>query len=456
MKVRRRFSILKNSRNKPRQVVLILSLCAAILLPPSTNFGQALTAEDLKRDRNRGLAMLQLMKDYLKEYYYDPKFHGMDLDVRFKVAEEKIKEAVNIGQVLGIIAQTVSELNDSHTFFVPPPRPVDVDYGWTMQIIGDSAYVVSVQKDSDAEKQQLHPGDQVLSVDGFRPTRQSLWKMEYNYNVLRPQPGKRVVVKTPEGEQRELALKAKVEKRPKQINLRELYNSIYEEQEDEKKLARFVELKAGDVFIWKLREFGLTESRVDETMKRASQHKALVLDLRGNGGGYEITLKRLVGYFFDREVTLGEVKRRKEIKTIKAKSRGDRAFKGPLAVLVDSESGSAAEIFARIIQLEKRGVVIGDRTAGAVMRSVYRPGLLGDMSSGNMIPYGASITDADFIMPDKQRLEVVGVVPDEVSLPSPADLAARRDPVLAKAVALLGGNISPEEAGALFPLEDEK
>jgi C-terminal processing protease CtpA/Prc len=296
---------LKNSPNKPRRVVLILSLCAVILLPPSTIFGQAPTAEDLKRDRNRGLAMLQLMKDYLKEYYYDEKFHGMDLNVRFKVAEEKIKEAVNIGQVLGIIAQTVSELNDSHTFFVPPPRPVDVDYGWKMQIIGDSAYVVSVEKDSDAEKQQLHPGDQVLSVDGFRPTRQSLWKMEYNYNVLRPQPGKRVVVKTPEGEQRELALKAKVEKRPKQINLKELYNSIYEEQEDEKKLARFVELKEGDVFIWKLREFGLTESRVDETMRKASQHKALVLDLRGNGGGYEITLKRLVGYFFDREVTIG-------------------------------------------------------------------------------------------------------------------------------------------------------
>jgi hypothetical protein len=59
-------------------------------------------------------------------------------------------------------------------------------------------------------------------------------------------------------------------------------------------------------------------------------------------------------------------------------------------------------------------------------------------------------------MPDNQRLEVVGVVPDEVSLPSPGDLAARRDPVLAKAVARLGGVISPEEAGTLFPLENEK
>lgn len=438
-----------------RQVMLILSLSALLTLPMFNIAAQTPSAEELKRDRNRGLAMLQLMKDYLKEHYYDQKFHGMDLDVRFKAAEEKIREAANIGQVLGIVAQTLAELNDSHTFFVPPPRPVDVDYGWKMQMIGETPYVVMVKKDSDAEKQGLKPGDEVLSVDGFRPTRQNLWKMEYNYNVLRPQPGKRIVVKTPAGEQRELALKAKVEKKPKQVNLTEWYKEIYEEIEDEKKLARYAKLNDGDIFIWKLREFGLTESRVDETMKKARAHKGLILDLRGNGGGYEETLKRMVGYFFDRDVTVGDVKRRKENKPLKAKTRGDKVFKGQLVVLVDSKSGSASEVFARLIQLEKRGTVIGDRTAGAVMRSIFRPGLLGDMSSGNMIPYGASITDADIIMPDNKSLEHVGVIPDELALPTAADLAGRRDPILAKAAALLGGKLSAEEAGALFPVEDK-
>src|SRR5205807_1833578 len=163
-------------------LVLLVGVLASATLKPLA--AQTPSAEDLKRDHNRGLAMLQLMKDYLKEFYYDPKYHGVDLDVRFKAAEEKITQAVNIGQVLGIIAQSMADLNDSHTFFIPPPRPVDVEYGWKMQLIGDTCYVVGVKQGSDAEAQGLKPGDQVLSLDGFRPTRSTIWKIEYNYNVL--------------------------------------------------------------------------------------------------------------------------------------------------------------------------------------------------------------------------------------------------------------------------------
>ncbi len=73
-----------------------------------------------------------------------------------------------------------------------------------------------------------------------------------------------------------------------------------------------------------------------------------------------------------------------------------------------------------------------------------------------IVLYGVNITDADIIMTDGKSLEGVGVVPDEIKLPTAADLTAKRDPVLAYAVSLLGQNISPEKAGELFPLEWRK
>jgi C-terminal processing protease CtpA/Prc len=74
---------------------------------------------------------------------------------------------------------------------------------------------------------------------------------------------------------------------------------------------------------------------------------------------------------FDREVKIGDLKRRKEVKPLLATTRGKEIFIGDLVVLVESESGSASEVLARVVQLEKRGRVIGDRTAGAVMRSKH-------------------------------------------------------------------------------------
>src|ERR1700730_17352498 len=64
---------------------------------------------------------------------------------------------------------------------------------------------------------------------------------------------------------------------------------------------------------------------------------------------------------------------RREMKPQVAKTRGDKTFKGQVVVLVDSRSASAAEIFARLLQLEKRGVVLGDHSAGAVMQSRNYP-----------------------------------------------------------------------------------
>ena len=144
-----------------------------------------------------------------------------------------------------------------------------------------------------------------------------------------------------------------------------------------------------ELFIWKMPAFDLPEEKVDEIMGKARKRKALLLDLRGNGGGREDTMLRLIGHFFDHDLKIGEIRSRKENRPLIAKSRGGQMFKGKLIVLIDSESASAAEVFARVVQLEKRGTVIGDQTAGSVMRSQV---FVHQLGADRAIFYGVSIT----------------------------------------------------------------
>lgn len=90
-------------RGAPGFCLILLSV--SVLLAAFIPITRAQTAEDLKRDRLRGVVMLALLKDYIREYYYDPAFHGMDVEARFKAADEKVNQAANLSQVLGIVAR---------------------------------------------------------------------------------------------------------------------------------------------------------------------------------------------------------------------------------------------------------------------------------------------------------------------------------------------------------------
>jgi C-terminal processing protease CtpA/Prc len=439
---------MKNSvhslKGSPHRIALLAILSTYLFLSVSPmaraqKFGDG--------DRARGRRILKAVKDELKDKYYDPGFHGIDIDTVFEKADGLMAQANSNNDLWGVIAQCLMLLDDSHTRFYPPIRLVDTNYGWDMQMIGDKCFVVHVEPGSDAEGKKLSVGDQVLLVEGIAPTRSNLTTIQYLFSSLRPQSGLRVVVSGPDGEQRNLAAMAKVKEGKAFRN----YN-IFDNADERQKYKDYVRLNrdrfheiGNDALIWKMPQFDDADEQIDSEMRRAKRFKSLVLDLRGNGGGYESTLKRLLSYFTDADTTIGDINRRKESKPLTIKSRGSEVFKGQLVVLVDSGSASAAELFARTIQLEKRGTVIGDRTAGAVMRSRFY-----EMSEY----YSLSITDADITMSDGKRLEHVGVVPDILMLPSGADLAARHDPVLAHAVSLLGITLTSEQAGAAFPREE--
>src|SRR5438128_211379 len=165
---------------------------------------------------------------------------------------------------------------------------------------------------------------------------------------------------------------AKVKQGKRRVDLTGSTNDIWDlirESENEDRLRRHRYFEMGDdALIWKMPQFDLDERGIDDLMGKAKKRKGLVLDLRGNPGGAEETLKNLLGHLVDADVKIGDIKRRKETKELMVRPRGG-GFKGKLVVIIDGESGSSAEIFARMIQMQKAGTVIGDRSAGAVMRA---------------------------------------------------------------------------------------
>jgi carboxyl-terminal processing protease len=426
-----------------RLVFLILILFFAIPFATAQNLSFPLTRDDHDWLDH----VLKVVRDEIRKNYYDPSFHGLDIDQRFQQAATKMATAPDRSYAVADIAGAVSALNDSHTIFLPPGRFYTHEYGWRMQAEGESnCFITAVKPGSDAEKKGLKPGDQVITVAGYTAIRPDLWKIDYVYGALRPQIGLRLVVRSPNGEMRQLDTMAQIGKVSLDPwNYEEKLLTLYHRHQ-----ARTVEY-GKDAIIYKLPDFAYDPDHTNEMLDKIRGHAAVVLDLRGNPGGYVEFLSRFLGGMFDHEVKIGDRVGRKPLRSSVTKSRGGKTFQGKLVVLVDSKSASAAELFARVVQMEKRGTVIGDRTSGMVMESKYYPHevptQLGD------IHYAVAITDANIVMSDGKSLEGVGVVPDELLIPTVADLAAGRDPVLARAAELVGVKLTPEEAGKLFPFQ---
>jgi len=431
---------------------LLISSVAMFGLKPSYS-------QNARFNRSYGNGMLKGIKSDIKKYYFDPNFGGHDLEAQFKKAEDKISQAESLSQILAIIAQCLIEFDDSHTYFLPPSRPLTVKYGWKLEMVGDKCLVVAVKPGSDADKQGMKPGDEVQKLDGFRPTREILWKMMYSYYQINPRSQAQFLLKTPDGQTRQVSVKAdiKTEKRVIDLTNDSDYWAEFRKAENEAQLQRhrWVEVgEAKDLLIWKLPEFDLEKDQISTVMKKARDKKALILDLRDNPGGTVDCLLELAGYFFDSETIAFNLTKRDGKEAVKIKPHNDRIFTGKTVILINSKSASAAELLAKMLQLTQKAVVIGDRSSGAVMQSRMYTHELGTESQ--VIPYGASITNADIVMNDGKSLEHVGVMPDELLLPTPQNLADTQDPVLARAAQLVGFQISDATAGKYFPVEWEK
>jgi len=394
--------------------------------------------------------MLHEAYNTVKKNYYDTTFHGIDLDERYHAYDDRLKTVTNLGAGFHVVAAFLSGFHDSHLFFLPPRRAVRFIPGYRMDTVGDKCFVTQVKPGSDAAK-KLHRGDEIVHFNTFAVGRQDLWDIEYGFHVLDPAPTERLDLVSPDDGAETVTIHSSVVPLKRNLNLglpSDVGDMIREEESDED-LTRERVVETKDVLYWKMAQFSASDTVIGGVFDKAREHPVLVIDLRGNPGGSIDTLQWVVGNLFDHDIKISDRVGRKEKKPQIAKAARS-PFKGKVIVLIDARSASSSELLARVVQLEHRGVVLGDISAGAVMEAQRFYIQVGDQS---VIRYGFQVTDANLIMKDGKSLEQVGVMPDERILPTAADLAEHRDPVLARASELAGDPMDPTAAAKMFPFE---
>jgi hypothetical protein len=122
-----------------------------------------------------------------------------------------IKNAGSLSQSFGVVASFLDELNDCHTFFLPPARPFHVDYGFRLAMVGDNCFIWRVRPGTEAAE-KIDPADQVLGYDSFAVNRADFWKLEYYFNALAPQKASILALRDPAGKERTVAVMPKYAK----------------------------------------------------------------------------------------------------------------------------------------------------------------------------------------------------------------------------------------------------
>jgi carboxyl-terminal processing protease len=159
-------------------------------------------------------------------------------------------------------------------------------------------------------------------------------------------------------------------------------------------------------------------ARLLEELRAEGPLDGLVLDLRGDGGGFLPEAQSLTGLFIDKGPVVLLKQADGQIDQLDDPSPGS-AYTGPLTVLVDRYSASASEIFAGAIQDYGRGYIIGQRTFGKGTVQNLIP--LVDRWTQKPAEGQLTVTIGKFYRVTGESTQHRGVEPD-ITLPSAIDM----------------------------------
>lgn len=153
----------------------------------------------------------------------------------------------------------------------------------------------------------------------------------------------------------------------------------------------------------------------------------VILDLRGNGGGYVSAAQDLLSLWLDNEKIL--IQKSKHFGDSTTNSSAGKAVLKDMEtiVLVNGSTASASEIVAGALQDYGKATVVGEKTYGkGVVQNLY------DLSGATVL----KVTTAEWYTPNDRSINKTGIAPDVEVERTYEDINAMRDPQMDKAKAL--------------------
>ena len=297
----------------------------------------------------------------------------------------------------GALKGMADAVGDPYTYYMDPKEFQEFDIslsgeyegvGMVVETIGDYVTVVSPMRGSPAEKAGILPRDRIVAVDGKDVVKVP---SDVVAGLIRGKEGTTVTITVARGDpSNETRLDFKLTRA-----------KIVIESASGKML--FPNEGIGYISITEFSEKTPAQFSAALAALRAQGLKALVLDLRGNPGGYLEECVTIAQSFVTSGAILHRVGRDGKDNVVNA--AGGPPLGVPLVVLVDGGTASAAEILAGAIKDHKVGTLVGVTTYGkGTVQTPY------DLGGGSYL----RLTTERWLTPNGDQITGKGITPDEI------------------------------------------
>ncbi|MBW9198756.1 S41 family peptidase [Bacteroidales bacterium SW299] len=279
------------------------------------------------------------------------------LNALLHIIDEQYVDTVNITDLVEeAMPQILSEL-DPHSSYIPAKdlEAVTADLKGSFSGIGiqftiqdDTIHVNSVIKGGPSEKVGLMAGDRIIEVDDSA----FVGKIVTNQEAMKRLKGEK-------GSKVKLGIYRPGEKGT--LHFTVVRGDIPVKSVD---AAYMITDKFGYVKVNKFGETTYPELLVALAKLNQKNCEGMIIDLRGNTGGYMAAAIQMVNEFLPNNRLIVYTQGRKAPRENYTSNGTGSSQKMPLIVLVDEGSASASEIFAGAIQDNDRGTIIGRRSFG--------------------------------------------------------------------------------------------